>query len=151
MLWANDWEYGAATIVACISFHSISLLVLARLMLKKTISHFKDKSIFVSGVVFAFFALCAIVIHVLDACMWARLYLFVGATEDFPSALLHSLGAFTTLGDPTVVFDEQWRLLIQLEALNGAVTLGLTTALLYSAARRIQQVIDQADAGARAG
>jgi hypothetical protein len=145
VLWANDWEYGAATIVACTFFHSISLLGLARLMFKDKMTLLRSKSIYISSVLFAIFALCAIVIHVIDAWMWARLYLYIGAVKDFPTALLHSLGALTTLGDPTIVLDEKWRLLVQLEALNGAVALGLTTALLYSSARRIQTVIHQAD------
>jgi hypothetical protein len=91
---------------------------------------------------FSFFALAAMVLHAGEAAVWAVLYLYIGAARDFPSAYLHSLGAFTTLGDATVVFHMRWRLLIQLEALNGAVALGLTTALLYSSARRIQQVVD---------
>jgi hypothetical protein len=142
MLWANDWEYGTVTIIICVFFHTISLLALTTIMFHEKLAGIRNKSIYISAILFSFFALCTIVIHVIDALMWAIVYLRIGAANDFPSAFLHSLGAFTTLGDATIIVDEKWRLLIQLEALNGAVALGLTTALLYSSARRIQQIID---------
>ena len=83
-------------------------------------------------------------LHVTEALIWTALYIHIGAADNFPDAFLHSLGAFTTLGDSTVVFDKKWRLLIQIEALNGAVALGLTTAFLYSASHRLQKIATQA-------
>lgn len=142
MLWANDWEIGAAAIVICVTVHSLALVFIARLVFHEKLRRFRQSSLFISSLMFAVFALGAIIVHAFEAAVWAVLYLHIGAVNDFPSAYLHSLGAFTTLGDPTVVFDMRWRLLIQLEALNGAVALGLTTALLYSSARRIQKIIE---------
>lgn len=150
MLWANDWEYGAAAITICVFFHTLSLFGLSRVMFHEEIERLRGLSLILSVMIFALFALFAIVIHVIDAVLWSKVFLHIGAAKDFPSAFLHSLGAFTTLGDNTIVFDEKWRLLVQLEALNGAVALGLTTALLYAAARRIQQIIDEATARERA-
>jgi hypothetical protein len=142
MLWANDWEIGAVAIIICVTLHSIALVFLARLIFHEKVRRFRQKSLLISSFMFALFALGAIAIHAIEAAFWGVVYLHVGAADDFPSAYLHSLGAFTTLGDSTVVFDMRWRLLIQLEALNGAVALGLTTALLYSSARRIQKIIE---------
>lgn len=142
MLWANDWKFGAATIIICVMLHSLALIFVAEIMFHEKLRRFRESSLLASSFMFAIFALGAIALHAGEAGIWATLYLYVGAIDDFPSAYLHSLGAFTTLGDSTVIFDMRWRLLIQLEALNGAVAIGLTTALLYSSARRIQNIID---------
>jgi hypothetical protein len=142
MLWADDWEYGAGAIILCVTLHSLALIGLARLMFHEKMRRFRQSSLLVSSFMFAIFALVAIALHAAEAAIWAALYLHIGAVDDFPSGYLHSLGAFTTLGDSTVLLDLRWRLLIQLEALNGAVALGLTTALLYSSARRVQRIID---------
>ena len=142
MLWADDWEYGTMAIIICVSVHAVALTFLARLIFHEKMRRLRDGSLLISALMFSLFALGAMVLHAGEAAVWAALYLYIGAVKDFPSAYLHSLGAFTTLGDVTVVFHMRWRLLMQLEALNGAVALGQTTALLYSSARRLQQIVD---------
>ena len=144
MIWTNDWEYGAAAIMGCVFFHTVALFGLTQIIFHERVRRFRQSSFLISMLFFTVFVLAAIMIHALDPIFWAGVYLYIGAAPDYQSAYLHSLGAFTTLGDDTVIFDKKWRLLLQLEALNGAVALGLTTALLYSSARRIQQVIDAA-------
>lgn len=144
MHWAADWEFGALTIVVTTLFHTMSLVGLARLIFHERLRKYRQRSLWLSSFIFSIFALCAIVLHAVEAALWALVFMWAGAIADFPSAYLHSLGAFTTLGDPTVVVAKQWRLLNQLEALNGAVSLGLTTALLYSSARRVQKIIEGA-------
>ena len=46
--------------------------------------------------------------------------------------MLYSLGAMTTYGHATIYLDPHWQMLGALEALNGAILIGLTTAFLYS-------------------
>jgi uncharacterized protein (TIGR04206 family) len=47
-------------------------------------------------------------------------------------AMLYSLGAMTTYGHASVFLAEDWRMMGALEALNGMLLFGLTTAFLFS-------------------
>ena len=46
--------------------------------------------------------------------------------------MLYSLGAMTTFGNHDLALDAQWRLMGSLEALNGWILFGLTTAFLFT-------------------
>jgi hypothetical protein len=67
-----------------------------------------------------------------EAGAWAATYLAVGARDDFASAMLYSLSAMTSYGHANVFLAEHWQLMGALEALNGMMLFGLTTAFLAS-------------------
>ena len=46
--------------------------------------------------------------------------------------MLYSLGALTTYGHASIFLAEHWRMLGALEALNGMLLFGLTTAFLFA-------------------
>ena len=62
---------------------------------------------------------------------WAIAYVFVGALRDFRSAMLYSMGAMTTYGHQSLYLEDKWRLLGTIEALNGWLLFGLSTAFLF--------------------
>ena len=53
------------------------------------------------------------------------------ARPDFPSSVLYSLSAMTSYGHANVYLAEHWRLMGAIEALNGMMLFGLTTAFLF--------------------
>jgi hypothetical protein len=77
------------------------------------------------------------VLHGLEAGIWAAAFRTLGALPDNKSAILYSLGALTTFGDSDLFLAARWELMGALEALNGVILFGLTTAFLYG---MIQQV-----------
>ena len=48
------------------------------------------------------------------------------------SAMLYSLGAMTTYGHKNLVLEDRWQMMGALEALNGMLLFGLTTAFLFA-------------------
>ena len=54
--------------------------------------------------------------------------------------MLYSLNAFTAYGHTELVLAPHWRLMGALEALNGVLLFGLTTAFLYGHFRRVWPV-----------
>lgn len=64
---------------------------------------------------------------------WALLYRALGAFEDFETAMYFSGVTFTSLGYGDVVLDGRIRLLGPLQAANGLMMFGITTALFFSA------------------
>ena len=76
-------------------------------------------------------AIWATLLHAIEAGIWAAAYRFLGALPDGKSAILYSLSAITTYGHSELFLSERWRLMGALEALNGIILIGLTTALMY--------------------
>ncbi len=64
--------------------------------------------------------------------VWAGLFWGCGEFATFRTAFYHSVVNFTSLGYGDIVMSEERRLLGALEATNGILILGLTTAFLYS-------------------
>jgi hypothetical protein len=81
--------------------------------------------------------LMATSLHALEVGIWAVCYEFLGALPDFRSAMLYSLGAMTTFGSASVDLESRWTLLGAIEALNGWLLFGLTTAFLFAVIQRV--------------
>jgi hypothetical protein len=73
----------------------------------------------------------------LESGIWAAVYLKVGALSDLETALYFSTVTFTTLGYGDVTLDASWRLLASLQAANGTIMFGWTTALVMAVIRRM--------------
>jgi hypothetical protein len=144
MLWASDWGWGVFAVVLTVAFHVFALFGLGATVFNDTIIQIRARSTAISLVVFALLTMEAILLPVIEAAGWGFMYLRLGAATNFPDAYLHSLGAFSTMGDATVVFDTKWRLLLQIEALNAIVCLGLTTAFLFTAAHALHKFAESA-------
>jgi hypothetical protein len=73
----------------------------------------------------------------LEAAAWAGLYLSLGALPGWRDAMLYSLGAITSYGHAPIFLEDRWRLLGAIEAVNGLILFGLTTAFLYAAIHEV--------------
>lgn len=76
-------------------------------------------------------------LSLLEAALWGCTYVAVGAIESLESALYFSLVTFTTLGYGDMTFESDWRLLASLEAVNGIIMFGWTTALVVAYLQRL--------------
>ena len=79
---------------------------------------------------------------VLEALIWALLYLFdplVTALPDLETAFYFSMVTFTTLGYGYVVPTGKWRTLAFIQAANGVIIFGWTTALIFYYIKQIYE------------
>ena len=77
---------------------------------------------------------------VLEAGLWALLYLFDPLLTNLPdleTAFYFSMVTFTTLGFGDVVLTGPWRTLASIQAANGVIIFGWTTALIFYFIQRI--------------
>ena len=70
-------------------------------------------------------------LHGIEAGVRVAAYRFLGDLPDDQTALLYSLSAITTYGHANLFLESQWQLMGALEALNGLILFGLSTAFLY--------------------
>lgn len=70
--------------------------------------------------------------HTLQIWAYALIYLALGALSDFEAALYFSTVCFTILGLGDIVLSPAFRIISAIEAANGLILFGWTTALLIS-------------------
>jgi MFS superfamily sulfate permease-like transporter len=106
----------------------------------------KDRPRFTSAfaLVIGFTAIWATFLHAIEAGIWAAAYLLLKAVPDFHTAMLYSVSAITTYGHSQIFLTDNYRLLGALEALNGIILLGMTTALMYGLIQRVWPIENRA-------
>jgi hypothetical protein len=130
--WSPDWIWGCPLIVSTVIIHVLGLGYIGQkaiLIYGNGMKHRYPTATF--SLVVGATALLATVLHAFETGIWAIAYVFVGALPDFRSAMLYSMGAMTTYGHQSLYLEERWRLLGTIEALNGWLLFGLSTAFLF--------------------
>jgi hypothetical protein len=132
-IWGRDWVWSLPLIAATVSIHVIGLgLAYRRLSLALAGNGNKRPHLGVPALIMGGLALFATILHGVEGSIWAVAYLLLGAVHDRRSAMLYSLGAMTTYGKADVYLDSRWQLMGPLEALDGWILFGLTTAFLLA-------------------
>jgi ion channel len=91
--------------------------------------------------------------HLGPITLWAVALLMSGEISTFEKAFYFSAENYTALGYGDIVLSERWRLLGPLEAINGLLLFGLSTAVMFAVLSRLianrlhLQLGDLAEAG----
>jgi hypothetical protein len=88
--------------------------------------------------------LAMFVASVIEAAIWAAVYLVTGAIEDPEEAMYFSMVTYSTLGYGDIVLGEKWRLLATFEAANGIIMFGWSTALIFAGVHTLYLSVDSA-------
>jgi len=94
-------------------------------------------------------AIVLVVLHALEIMLWAGLYkalVPVGELADLETAVYFSFVTFTTLGYGDITLSEGWRLLSGIQALNGILLVGWSTALMFAVVQKSWQGFARMDA-----
>lgn len=139
--WDGNWAWALPLIVVTTVLHVTGLAlinsrVLGALGLIKDHRKFFMMFVMVMGVS----ALLATVLHAIEATIWGFTYVLLGAIPDGRTAMLYSLSAITTYGHTNLNLAPHWQLMGALEALNGVLLFGLTTAFLYGHLQRVWHI-----------
>jgi hypothetical protein len=134
--WSNNWAWGLPLIVLTVLVHAFSLVVIRdRVVLELPLLLRARRSGVVLGLLMVVTVLMLTVLHAVEAGAWAGAYVALGARPDFASAMLYSLSAMTTYGHANVFLAKEWQLMGAIEALNGMMLFGLSTAFLFAVLR----------------
>ncbi len=140
-MWSADWEWSLPLIVLTAVVH-VSVLM----FISQRAVHVAGRMIergaprLASVVVVGAITLLATCLHGIEAGIWAIAYYCLGALPDFRSAVLYSLNALTSFGHANLTLEYHWQLMGALEALNGCLLFGLTTACLFAVVVRVWKV-----------
>lgn len=131
MRWEEDWLWGLPIIVLTITLHICAFVLSERLLLRQLRRRVRSAGFRVAAITGV--ALMAIALHAFEALFWAALYMRLEALPDARDAVLYSLSAITAFGHASLFLERQWQLLGAMEAMNGVILFGLTTAFLFAA------------------
>ena len=89
------------------------------------------------------------ILHTLQIIVWALAFLYMlppDVLASFEEAIYFSFVTFTTLGYGDIVLTEVWRIFSGVEALNGVLLIGWSTAMLFAVVQRVWKDMLRQDA-----
>jgi hypothetical protein len=137
-LWRDSWAWGVPLIILTVVLHVLSLGLINQRGVR-LLSQMSERRhpMLVFAEVMGTTTLFATTLHALEAGIWAASYQFLGALPNYKSAMLYSLNAITSYGHESLFLESHWQLLGAIEALNGCLLFGLTTAFLFGMIQKV--------------
>ncbi len=130
---------GASALAATILIHALAVTATVHLVRHQVrvgragAGFWTDVAIVVAAISFALGA------HLVEIAVWAVLFMVCGEFPAFAMACYHSAVNYTTLGYGDIVMTASWRFLGPLEAANGMLLFGVSTALVFAVIQRVVQ------------
>lgn len=122
---------GLATMVACLFVQALLVVVAAEYYVRGR-GMLKSPN-FASNLRMICMVMLVLVIgNFVQIGIWALLFMALGEFDDFSTALYHSAVNFATLGYGDIVMSEHRRILGPMQAVNGVLMIGVSTAVMMS-------------------
>lgn len=83
--------------------------------------------------------LLALAGHLVEIGLWALSFVPCGEFSNLAAAFYYSAASYTTVGDGTIVISARWRLMGPLEASDGMLMFGVSTAMIFAVIQRLIQ------------
>jgi hypothetical protein len=133
--WTADWAWSLPLIALTLAIHVAAVILLAVLILRAQLSFEKRPRGGAAAVLFAIAVIGAAgwalaLMHGVEAAMWGGVYLMLGAIDNPADAMLYSVDSMTTRGASGLRLASHWRMMGALEAANGVLLFGVSTAFL---------------------
>jgi len=122
---------GLPTMVVCLFLQSL-LLMIALHYYKDHERLVNDASFWSSMIVINVVMLLLLIGNLAQIAIWGLLFMLLDEFQQFDTAFYHSAVNFATLGYGDIVMSPERRLLGPLEAVNGVLMIGLSTAVLMA-------------------
>jgi hypothetical protein len=135
----GNWAWGLSLTAFTIVVHAVGITALAFVLRWLIRDHVEQQAHFGSGHLFTIFiglmgavGLLLAVLHGLEAALWAVAYLWLGAHTSRLEAILYSIDSIATRGSSGVTVDQGWRVMGALEAVDGMLLFGMSTAFIFA-------------------
>ena len=130
---------GALLAVLCVIIHALGTAAWLKHLTVRYVGDAEPWGTWLSMRILSMTVLALIALHTLQIAIWAIAYLSlveVSELTTFESALYFSFVTFTTLGYGDITLGEPWRVMSGIQALNGILLVGWTTAFLFAVVQR---------------
>ena len=140
MLDYPSWRWGLSLIALTMAFHAVAVVMMGIVAVKIrfrlenrrfNLWNLIPIMICIVGVM----GLLLAVVLLIECGIWAAAYLWLGALDSPLDALLFSIDSMSTRGASGLTLQRHWQLMGALEAVNGMLLFGVSTAWLFTVAQ----------------
>jgi hypothetical protein len=143
-----NWTWGLSLIALTIAIHAIGVVMIALAMLairswlaKRHLGFHYLTPIVICLVTAA--GLLLAVLHGIEAAIWAAAFLWLGAIDSPVDAILYSLDSMATRGASGLTLRGSWRMMGALEAVDGMLLFGISTAFIFALLQAFWSVLSR--------
>lgn len=148
-LWSASWAWSLALIAITVTIHlagiGIIVNVIERLratLVRSSKTYLGSTPTTISAIVAATLVLA--VLHGIESLVWAIAYVRLGAFTSQADAALYSVDSMTTRGASGLVPLAHWRMMGAVEAGDGMLLFGISTAFLFYVMLRLWKIDTEA-------
>ena len=131
--------WGVALMVATTFVHAGCTGLLLRVLRNVHLDHWAVRSPLLQTFLITGVVVLLLLASLVESGLWAATYLYLGTLSHFEEAFYFSTVTFTTLGFGDITLEPEWRVLASLEAANGIVLFGWSTALIFTVVQHMVQ------------
>jgi Ion channel len=129
----------AGVVLCTILIHALAVIATVNLVRLEKKRGRAGKILWIDGVIVFRAITIALLAHLLEIAVWAEVFFLCGEFSDFGTAFYHSAVNYTTLGYGELIMTASWRLLGPLEAANGMLLYGVSTAMIFAVIWRLAE------------
>ena len=135
----QNWIWGLSLIALTMAIHGTGVLWIAlvdasirgRIERQNRLRRRRHVAEFIVGLI-AVVGLLLAALHGIEAALWAAAYWWLGALNSPADAILYSIDSISTRGASGLVLEHHWKLMGALEAVDGMLLFGISTAYIFT-------------------
>jgi hypothetical protein len=128
---------GLLAVLCTILIHSVALGISVRFFRRERKLGLVGPRVWVNLGIFVLTMSIAFTAHLIEIALWAALFVLCGEFKSLGLAFYHSAVNYSTLGYGDLIMSSSWKLLGPLEAADGALMFGVSTAMVFTIAQRL--------------
>ena len=134
----TSWIWGLSLVVLTVAIHTTGVVVMALVGLAIRVRWLETRPLGLGHVILMVIGATVAIgpplaaLHGIEAAVWAAAYLWLGVFDSPQDAMLYSADAMGTLGESGLTLQPMWRMMGALEAANGMLLFGISTAYIFA-------------------
>jgi hypothetical protein len=135
----DNWAWGLSLIALTIAIHATAVTfmvsALHRIRVRLQSSNLGLSRASTIGIVISAITVMGLLLaasHGIEAALWAAAYMRLGALGSPEAAILYSLDSMSTRGASGYVLQPHWQMLGAMEAADGMLLFGISTAFIFT-------------------
>lgn len=134
--WSASWIWSLALVAITLAIHAAGIVLIAAVSRQLGAKLLRRGINYIDGVPMTIGLIAAVgvslgVLHAIESMAWALVYVWLGALPSPADAALYSVDSMTTRGASGLFLTPQWRMMGAIEAGDGMLLFGISTAFLF--------------------
>lgn len=134
--WEASWTWSLLLVAITMAIHAVGIVLIAAANRQFRVRLLRRGVDFIDSAPMTIIQIVAVglslaVLHSIESVVWAIVYVWLGALPSPAAAALYSVDSMTTRGASGLFLAPQWRMMGAMEAGDGMLLFGISTAFLF--------------------